>query len=47
MEEKFIDDDIYHLTKLGILEYLTSGITAAFDMYFKVPEIVKASEELV
>lgn len=46
MEAKFIDDDIYHLTKLGILEYLTSGITAAFDMYFHVPEIVKASEEL-
>jgi len=46
MEEKFIDGDIYHLTKLGILEYLTSGVTAAFDMYFHVPEIVKASEEL-
>ena len=46
MEEKFEDGDIYHLTKLGILEYLTSGITAAFDMYFCVPEIVKASEEL-
>ena len=46
MEEKFQEDDIYHLTKLGILEYLTSGITAAFDMYFHVPEIVKASEEL-
>ena len=46
MEEKFIDGDIYHLTKLGILEYLTSGITAAFDMYFRVPEIIQASEEL-
>ena len=46
MEEKFQEGDIYHLTKLGILEYLTSGITAAFDMYFQVPEIVKASEEL-
>ena len=46
MEEKFEDGDIYHLTKLGILEYLTSGITAAFDMYFHVPEIVQASEEL-
>ena len=46
MEEKFEDGDIYHLTKLGILEYLTSGITAAFDMYFRVPEIVKASEEM-
>ena len=46
MEERFEDGDIYHLTKLGILEYLTSGITAAFDMYFHVPEIVKASEEI-
>ncbi len=46
MEARFEDDDIYHLTKLGILEYLTSGITAAFDMYFHVPEIVRASEEV-
>ena len=46
MEAKFQEGDIYHLTKLGILEYLTSGITAAFDMYFHVPEIVKASEEI-
>lgn len=46
MEAGFQDGDIYHLTKLGILEYLTSGITAAFDMYFHVPEIVQASEEL-
>lgn len=46
MEAKFQDDDIYHLTKVGILEYLTSGITAAFDMYFHVPEIVRASEEM-
>ncbi len=46
MEARFEDDDIYHLTKLGILEYLTSGITAAFDMYFHVPEIVRASEEM-
>ncbi len=46
MEAKFQDNDIYHLTKVGILEYLTSGITAAFDMYFHVPEIVKASEEM-
>lgn len=46
MEAKFQDGDIYYLTKLGILEYLTSGVTAAFDMYFHVPEIVKASEEM-
>ncbi|MCR5333109.1 MAG: amidohydrolase [Bacilli bacterium] len=46
MEEKFIDGDIYHLTKCGILEYLSGGITAAFDMYFNPPEIVKACEEI-
>ena len=46
MEEKFVDDDIYHLTKCGILEYLTGGITAVSDMYFHVPEIVRASEEM-
>ena len=34
MEAKLTPDDIYHLTKLAILEYLTSGITAAFDMVF-------------
>lgn len=46
MEAKFQEGDIYRLTKLGILEYLTSGITAAFDMYFHCPEIIKASEEM-
>ena len=46
MEEKFKKDDIYHLTKCGILEYISGGITAASDMYFEVHEIVKASEEL-
>ena len=46
MEERFRDDDIYHLTKGGILEYLSGGITACFDMYFHHPEVIKASEEL-
>lgn len=46
LEEKFIDGDIYHLTKVGILEYLTSGITFAFDMYFHTEEIKQASEEM-
>ncbi|MBQ6696909.1 MAG: amidohydrolase [Lachnospiraceae bacterium] len=32
-EAKLTHEDIYHLTKLAILEYLTSGITAIFDMY--------------
>ena len=46
MEAKFQEGDIYRLTKAGILEYLTSGISTAFDMYFNPPEIIKASEEL-
>ncbi len=32
-EAKLTHEDIYYLTKLAILEYLTSGITAIFDMY--------------
>lgn len=33
LEAKLTGKDIYHLTKLAVLEYLTSGITAVFDMY--------------
>lgn len=33
MENKLSREDIYHLSKLAILEYLTSGITSIFDMY--------------
>lgn len=33
MEEKLTPDDIYWFTKLAVMEYLTSGITASFDMY--------------
>lgn len=39
MENKLEGDDIYYLTKLAILEYLTSGVTAIFDMYLK-PDLV-------
>lgn len=39
MEAKLTPDDIYHLTRLAILEYLTSGITSIFDMYL-CPEAV-------
>ena len=35
--------DIYDLDILGIMEYLTSGITSNFDMYFFPPENAKAS----
>ncbi len=33
IEAKMTADDIYHLGKIAIMEYLTSGITAAFEMY--------------
>lgn len=33
LEEKLTKEDIYHLTRLAVLEYLTSGITSIFDMY--------------
>ena len=38
-EAKLQYDDIYQLTKLAILEYLRSGITAIFDMYL-IPDAV-------
>ncbi len=42
-EEKLTSDDIYHLAKLAILEYLTSGITANFDMYMQPASLAKAA----
>ncbi|MCR5155909.1 MAG: amidohydrolase [Butyrivibrio sp.] len=33
VEAKMTADDIYHLSKIAIMEYLTSGMTAAFEMY--------------
>lgn len=43
MEAKIDGEDIYHLSKLAIMEYLTSGITCNFDMYFTPDTIAKAS----
>ncbi len=34
-EHELTGEAVYDLTKLGILEYLSSGITACFDMYIK------------
>ena len=45
MEAKLTADDIYHLSKLAIMEYLTSGITANFDMYLTPDTIAQASKE--
>lgn len=43
MEDKLTPEDIYHLSKLAILEYLTSGITANLDMYLTPDTIAQAS----
>lgn len=45
MEAKLLPEDIYWLSKLAILEYLTSGITAIFDMYAQPEMTAKAAEE--
>lgn len=43
LEAKLNGDDIYKLLKLAFLEYLTSGITACFDMYYFPENMAKAS----
>lgn len=43
MEEKLNGNDIYNLSKLAFLEYLTSGITACFDMYYFPEDMARAS----
>ena len=45
MEAKLDGEKVYWLTKLAILEYLTTGCTAAFDMYFELDDYVKACVE--
>ncbi len=42
-EDKLTPEDVYHLTKCAILEYLSSGITAAMDMYFFPKECAQAN----
>lgn len=42
-EAQLTPDDIYVLTKLAIMEYLTSGITMMFDMYFARDSIASAA----
>lgn len=45
-EAKLNPDAVYWLTKLGIMECLSSGITAAFDMYYSRDSISLASTEI-
>ena len=46
IEDKLNEDDIYHLTKLAILEYLTSGVTAIFEMYLTPNTIASACQDM-
>lgn len=46
MEAKLLPEEQYHLAKVAILEYLTSGITACFDMYYNPLEMARASQEM-
>lgn len=43
LEDKLQPGDQYHLAKVAFAEYLTSGITACFDMYYSPLETVKAA----
>lgn len=43
LEAKLTAADIYHLSRLAFLEYLESGITACFDMYYFPEAMAKAS----
>ena len=45
MEAKLDAERIYWFTKLAILEYLSTGCTAAFDMYFELDAYVRACTE--
>lgn len=42
-EGKLTPEAVYEFTRLGIMEYLTSGITASFDMYYHNEAYAKAN----
>jgi 5-methylthioadenosine/S-adenosylhomocysteine deaminase len=44
-EAKLSGQDVYDLSILGYMEYLTSGITANFDMYLNPYDIARASSD--
>lgn len=46
IEDKMDGEMIYHLTKLAVLEYLTSGITSIFDMYLTPETTAKACVDM-
>ncbi len=46
VEAKMTAEDVYELSKLAILEYLTSGITGVFDMYLTPESIADAFDDM-
>ena len=46
MEEQFIENDVYTMSKVAFLEYLTSGITTCYDMYYFPKEIARAAKDI-
>lgn len=46
LEAKLSGEDIYHLTRLAVLEYLTSGITSVFDMYLRPDDTARACADM-
>lgn len=46
IEAKMSPEDIYDLSKLAILEYLSGGITAVFDMYLTPETIADAFDDM-
>lgn len=44
-EAKLTGDDVYWLTKLAVMEYLTSGVTTVFDMYKLKEDSARAARE--
>lgn len=45
-EAKLLEEDIYTLMQLAILEYIKSGITTSFEMYFYPHMIAKACKDM-
>lgn len=45
VEAKMTPEDIYTMSKLSCLEYLTSGITACFDMYLTPESIAQSMDD--
>ncbi len=42
MESRLTPEDVYYFTKIAVMEYLSSGVTSVFDMYFYQDHVVRA-----